>query len=494
MLVGIYKRKLVFFLCIGLLIFAAVKIAQIDFSRPEVTASIVDYASYYEKTPDLTITIDVANNGTAESDGQKLPEGVTVKSDREELRYLVMDQPYQSYESVEIILNLPKKINRLVSDPQIIAVHGASPDGAVLEDGKRIVYRALNVGQTSTVTIVAPLPRGYFDLPASKIVSSSLSSIPGLIWLILGLVLPPIAAFVLVYMVLKSNYRLSRGGVQGQLNAPPAKISAALVEAIVNGKVGPRTIMATLVDLSRRGYIRIFNTGKDFVIYRNRVTNRDFANLKIYEKTLLEKIFLPSQQKAASMDVEARIARHLFSRKVALFYLQVYDEAESLGYFTVSPPKIHLQYRLAGIATFFWGLIGYAFFAILAPDPKFVLFFWVSLILFGILIVNFAPKITTLSLKGQKARLDWLKFKNFMSDRNPLAASIETYEDYLPYSISLGVEADWSGRFARENFMPPKWYGYTKEINGIENFAGSFLPVIDYIADSLHASNEPLVR
>ena len=494
MIVGIYKRKLLFFSVIGLLVYAGIKIPQIDIQLPQAAASLVGYESYYDQTTDYDIEININKDGTAESEGKQLPEGVAVKSDREELRYIILDQPDQNYESVQITLNLPKKINRLVVDPQIIAVHGATPDGASLVDGKKIVYRALNVGESATVTIVAAFPRGYFDLSASKIVSSSISSIPGLIWLVLGLVLPPIAAFILIYMSFKADFRLKREKVIGEIAQPPAKLSPALVESIITGHVGPRTIMATLVDLSRRGYIRIFNTGRDFVIYKNQTSPADIANLKIYEKTLLEKIFLPRQNKAGSLDVEARIARHLFSRKVALFYLQVYDEAESLGYFTVSPPQVHLKYRLAGIATFFWGLIGYAFFAILAPDPKFVLFFWISLIIFGILIVNFAPRLTTLSGQGNEIRLQWLKFRNFLNKNEALAATTEEYEKYLPYSIAMGVEAGWSARFIRENFTPPQWYGFTHEINGIEGFATSLLPVIDYIADSLNASNEPLVR
>ncbi len=494
MLVGIYKRKLLFFSVIGLLAYAGFQIPRINFELPQAAASITDFTNLYEETVDYNITIDVLKNGTAEVDGKKLPQGVTVKPDREELRYIVLNEPNQSYQNAVITLNLPKKINRLVVDPQVIAVHGANPESAELLDGKQVVYRASNITQTSTVTIAAAFPRGYFDLPASKVVSSSISSIPGLLWLILGLILPPAAAMIVLYMVLKADFRLSNEKAEGELKNPPADLAPALVEALVRGRVGPRTIMATIVDLSERGYIRIFNTGRDFVVYRNKISRLDASNLKIYEKTLLEKIFLPRQNKAASLDVEARIGRHLFSRKVALFYLQIYDEAESMGYFSVFPPRLHLKYRLAGIATFFWGLIGYVFFAILAPDPKFVLFFWVSLIFFGILIVNFAPRLTTLTPKGHQMRKYWLQFKNFLDDDSLLAGSNLLYENYLSYSIALGVEAGWSARFAKTNFMPPKWYGHTQTINGVESFAGTLLPVIDFIADSLNASNEPLVK
>ena len=194
------------------------------------------------------------------------------------------------------------------------------------------------------------------------------------------------------------------------------------------------------------------------------------------------------------MDVEARAARHLFSRKIALFNLAVYREAQSYGFFDALPAKIHLRFRLLGIATFFAGLIGYILSAFLAPDPKFVLILWASLILMGIIIVNLSPRLTSYAKRGIAQREKWLEFKNFLSRREPFAGKPGSFEFYLPYAIALGCEADWAARFALSNFVKPSWYDYPDKIEGVENFAKSFLPITEFVGKTLNFVNEPLVK
>jgi len=252
--------------------------------------------------------------------------------------------------------------------------------------------------------------------------------------------------------------------------------------------------MATLVDLAERGYIGIYNRGDDFVIYKKPTDRLKQARLKAFERILIEEMFLPKQKRIGSFDIEARAARHLFSRKIALVYLSIYDEAQSRGYFSQSPAKIHLKYRLAGIIFFFLGLVGYGIFALFSPDPKFVLFFWLSLIVFGILIVNFAPRLTSYTPRGKVIRERWLRFKNFLAQERLIKESDELFEEYLPFAIALGVEAAWAARFIETNFRKPNWYDFSAPLSGVENFTKSFLPVIDYIAETLNLSSEPLVK
>jgi hypothetical protein len=405
-----------------------------------------------------------------------------------------LDQPQSFYQNAEIAVNLPKKLNRLIEDPEIIAVHGAVPWGAFLtEDGKKIVYRATNIGSSATVTITAAFPKGYFSFPATKEVSYKINSIPAVVWLAGGVVIPPIALLVFLYMFFKSS-QTTIGKKDGMIETPPANLPPAVVSVLAKGYVGPYTIIATLVDLAQRGYIDIYNREDDFVIYRKATSQQQNAHLRVFEQILLEKIFLPAQKKVGSFDVEARIARHLFSRKVAVFYLNVYQEATSLGYFTQLPAKLHLRYRLFGIGTFFLGLLGYIAFAIFSPDPKVVLFFWVAAIFLGILIVNLAPKLTVFTQRGRLMQEDWLKFRNFLSESSLYRGGDDLFEIYLPYAIAFEVEAAWAARFAEKSFIKPDWYDYPGRLDGVESFVKSFLPVVDYVGESLNLSSEPLVK
>lgn len=495
--IGIYPRKLLFFSVLIALIaggFYFYNKTTISAQADKIFASPEDNLNMSQSGSDYFLELNLKKDGSINVGERKISESIKMLRDRDELRYLILDRPTKYYDNLEIVVNLPKKLNRLVLDPQIIAVHGATPWGAVLSaDGKKITYRATGVSVSATVTIVAGFPKGYFDFSKTKKVSYGISSIPAGIWLAGGIVLPPIALAILIYILLHSRSR-SRKKVDGILQKLPENISPALSNVVVYGRTGPHTIIATLVDLAARGYIEIYNRGDDFVIYKKQVSAAQTAHLKEFEKILLEKIFLPNQKMVGSFDVEARIARHLFSRKVALFYLDVYAEAKSMGYFFESPARVHLKYRMIGIATFFMGLLGYLLFAVFTPDPKTILFFWIALIFMGILIVNVAPKLTAYTSRGIASQTRWLQFKNFLSEDSLIRGKIELFEAYLPYAVALNCEAAWAARFAEITFVKPDWYDFADRIDGIEGFAKSLLPIVDYLGESLNLSSEPLVK
>jgi len=496
--VGIYPRKLLFFTILIALGFFGYKFYSNSLSQvkaDKIFASPADNVNMSQNSEDYYLELNLQEDGSVYvGSNKKIQEGINILADKDELRYMILDQPQSYYQNAEIAVILPKKLNRLVEDPEIIAVHGAKPWGAFLsEDGKKIVYRATDVGSSATVTITAGFPKGYFSFPASKAVKYRINSIPAVVWLAGGVVIPPIALLVFIYMFFKSG-KTSIKKTVGIVETPPANLPPAIVSVLAKGYVGPHTIIATLVDLAQRGYIDIYNRDDDFVIYKKTTTPQQDAHLRIFERILLEKIFLPTQKRVGSFDVEARIARHLFSRKVAVFYLNVYQEATSLGYFTQVPASLHLKYRLFGIGTFFMGLIGYIAFAIFAPDPKVVLFFWVAAIFLGILIVNLAPKLTVFTQRGMLTQENWLKFKNFLSQGSLYRGGSDLFEIYLPYAIAFEVEAAWAARCAEKSFIKPDWYDYPGRLDGVESFVKSFLPVVDYVGESLNLSSEPLVK
>lgn len=494
MLIGIYPRKLLFFAFIALAIFGGVKIFEAA-RLPEVSASTADNINQAEFGGSYYLELDLTKSGSLYIESKKLKESVTATSDYDELRYIVLNQPNDTYTDAKIVLNLPYKIKKLYGDPRIIAVHGANPAGAYLtSDGEQIVFSATDVGDASTVTIIAQFPKGYLNLPAAKQIGGVLSNVPGWFWVLISLVLPVIAVVIIAWMFYFSDIRAKPQAGQMMRKNLPSEISPGVVSTLFSGTVGARTLMATLVDLARRGVIEIFNRGEDFVIHRKPISPQEQVQLKPFEKILVEKLFLPKENISASMDVEKRLARHLYSRKIAEIYLAVYEEGKSLGYFAQLPARIHLKYRMIGIGLFYSGFIGLVVFGILGPDPKFILFMWMALVVLGILIINLAPRLTAYTTRGRKEQLEWAKFKNFLSESSNLKGRDELFDLYLPYAIALCVEADWAARFIESSFVKPDWYDHINLQGGVDKFVESFLPVIDQIGENLNLANEPLVR
>ena len=149
---------------------------------------------------------------------------------------------------------------------------------------------------------------------------------------------------------------------------------------------------------------------------------------------------------------------------------------------------------MIGIATFFAGILGFTVFAFIGPDPKFMLFFWLSLVLFGVLIIKMAPRLTTFTKKGRNVQADWLRFKNYLEENDVVRGWDELFLQNLAYSVALDCEASWAARFVESNFTKPDWYDHINLAGGVENFVKSFWPVIDQIGKSLAVSSEPLVR
>lgn len=497
MTIGIYYRKLLFFSFIFALVFA---VSRVNFGKvlANITASAsleAPVASNMSYDPySYFLEAELKEDGSLSFNGETIQRAIKPRNDYDELRLIVLNEPSETYEYARIEILLPKKVIKLVGEPTVIAVHGASPLSAQLVDGRKLVYEAESVGQTATVTVTAKFPKGYFQLPIDEEFARAISSIPGLVWLLGGIVLPPLAVIIFISVFLGSRFQLLPKKADGFLSKPPSAISPALASIMFYGRVGPRVIMSTLVDLAQRGYIDIYNRNSDFVVYRKDNIEKMLLGLNESERILLEKIFLPRQKKVGSMDIDARVGEHLFSRKISLMYLSLYKEAQNLGYFDQPPAKVHLRYRIMGIILFFLGLFGYLLFALYAPDPKFVLFFWIAILVFGFLIVRFSSQLTGFSKLGEKERLKWIQFRNFLSADQAIKGHDQMFHKYLPYAIAMGVESQWAARFASSNFIPPKWYDSSERIDGIESFAKSFMPIIDYLGDSLNFASDPLVR
>jgi len=496
MVIGIYKNKLFLFLFLGLTVFFANKYVGFPLSTVSADRAIADIADNMNMSGNRSrfyLEMNLKNDGSIEVDGKKISESIIPKVSFDELRYIILDKPENLYSELEVDLILPRKLTKLENKPEIIAVHGAEPEGTSFV-GDRIIYKAKDIGPDATITITAAFPKGYLTLSANKKVEETIGVIPASYWLAISLALPILAAMLFLSVAIRSRGNFLDKIPDSLLQSLPERTPPAVAGALVDGKVGPRSITATLVDLAQRGFIEIYNRGEDFVIFKKQYDIKK-TPLRPFEVTLLDKIFMPKQKAAGSFDVETRIARHLFSRKIALSYLEIYDEGLAHKYFFDAPARTHLRYRMMGIITFCAGIAGYAISAFFAPDPKFVLFFWISLVIFGILIVNFAPRITSLSPRGVEYRTRWLRFRNYLA-QNELVAAREAglFEKYLPYAIAFGVEADWASRFIEENFVKPDWYDYIADVNGVENFAKSLLPIIDYVAKAFDASSDPLVK
>ncbi len=484
--VGIYWRK--FFLFAGLfavsiLSFQSFKAFQADSNTSSVSSVNIGYDSNY------TSQIVIAKDGSITIDGKKAVNKVAVYDAFDELRMPVIDLPANDIALATFVLTLPKNNAKQVT-PEILGIHGVGETSFQIQNDNTIIYQAKNISTYATVSIIAKLPKGTISPPISE---RLLELIPkfGTIWLVLGLLLP-ISTLVLMFFILikgLKNTKPKRSDVQTEF--PPMAIPPGVVGVLYRQKVGPREIAATLIDLALRGDILIIDRSRDYGFAKNKLDQR----LLGFEKILLSKIF-QNNLYSNKAEVDRRINNHVYSKKISILSLGIYNLATRLGYFKKNPQAIYIKYKVWGFATFALGLAGFALSLYKYPSTLFA-FVWVGMMISALVIAFMSQKIPVRTEQGEEAYTNWLSFKSFLSNTQKIPYTPENqniFNKYLPYAIVLDCEVEWAKRFSEHNFVVPSWFVTDKDGLDLADFCLSLFPIVSYVSRSFAAIREPGFR
>jgi len=494
--IGFYRKKAVFFalvFAVAALIFWAWQI----FGHP-LAAVEFNTLPYNAVINQRIMHIEVGRTGTVTIDGVRKNHVLRFYKQYDELRIMVFDSTGEYIAAFQGIVHLPAAVKSDEVRQIVYAVHGVGATKIYMSDPQTLVYEATDISPRATFTIVADLPKGLIQPNFWQSLAFRLANLPVKTWLYVAIVLPSITLVLMLFMILKRR-RAQMILIRGQLGGPPENLPPAIPGVLIDGAVGAREIAATLIDLARRGYIYIINKGQGQFSFGLR-RGTDFGSMKgltAYEKELLGKIFLPRSIKSSLADVEMRIGRHIFSRKIARFYLGIYNEATKRGYFVQNPAKVHLAWKYTGVVLFFLSFAGFMLGAIFGADPKYGLFFWVGGMIAAAVIVRLAPMMPARTKLGNQELQEWLEFREYLTDKKPIPGTQALqgkFEEYLPFSIVLGAEIDWAKRFGQAPFQPPDWYSSNENVVTLESFAHQLLPFIGYVAQNLARSHEPTVE
>lgn len=203
--------------------------------------------------------------------------------------------------------------------------------------------------------------------------------------------------------------------------------------ALIDEKVDRRDIFAIIVDLARRGHIKIEERAKkDF--YLHKTNSKDKVKLAPFELELLDGLF--------PIGNETRLKDTKLYLVIGKVETMLYKGMVTDGFFPRNPKTIRTLYAVLGV----FGLVTLNF--VLA----FVAFF------FG----RIMPRKTLLGARqAQVAR----GMKNFLSSQERQlefqADKQMFFEKLLPFAVAFGVEKIWAKRFEEFNLKEPSWYkGY----------------------------------
>ncbi|HEY4908566.1 MAG TPA: DUF2207 domain-containing protein, partial [Methylomirabilota bacterium] len=241
---------------------------------------------------------------------------------------------------------------------------------------------------------------------------------------------------------------------------PPEGMMPAAGGALVSERAMPRDVVATLVDLAVRGFIRIEEIEPDFgetdYVIRRLKAIPDDAQLKPLERSLLGRLFGSNWSLA-----ERRLSE--VKRDYDTTFPPVRDEIYRMmvrdGLFPSSPESVRALWLFAGLA-----MIGAATFILTSGAGRFVTSpgpLGIGLGLSGLIVAALSPLMPRKTLRGAQAMVRVKGFREFLerTGKDELRRlPPDTMHKWLAWAIALGISERWIHAFDGLPVSEPTWY------------------------------------
>jgi uncharacterized membrane protein len=232
---------------------------------------------------------------------------------------------------------------------------------------------------------------------------------------------------------------------------PPDDLKPAEVSFILNQKVQPRDLSATIIDLAVRGFLKIREIKgegilktKDYEIEKL----KDDGELSDYEKTFFKRLFKEENK------VRISSLKNKFAEDFEIISIEIADSITKRKYFVESPYKIIKRLAIFGflIAFIMFFLAGFTKNSLCIVSGAIT---WVLFLIFLFVM----PKRTE---KGANTYWMILGFKEYIQSAEKYRAQFyekeNIFEKYLPYAMIFGLTEKWAKAFEGIYQKPPSWY------------------------------------
>src|SRR3990167_4937141 len=235
------------------------------------------------------------------------------------------------------------------------------------------------------------------------------------------------------------------GKVRAWFNPPKTKEGRPLTPGeagtLIDETVHLHDISSSIVELARRGYLKIEEKKKkDFYFIKRKKYEVD-KKLLLFEKELLQGIFSSSKN--------VRLKDKKLYSTISTVKEEIYNQLVKDGFFPKNPEKIRNFYILISIL----GLVTVN----------------IPLALIAAIFGRIMPRKT---LDGVNAANISHSLKNFLGSQERQlefqAKNQMFFEKLLPYAVAFGVEKVWARRFQDINMKEPDWYsGQSTTFNSV---------------------------
>ncbi|MFL5759221.1 MAG: DUF2207 family protein [Thermomicrobiales bacterium] len=260
------------------------------------------------------------------------------------------------------------------------------------------------------------------------------------------------------------------GLVADFIPSPPDDLPPGAAGTLIDETADQADVVATLVDLGRRGALKIDESGAT-----TEYGGRDFqltllqpeSKLSSFETELIAAIFGPSPKAGATVKMSA--VKSQFDSAQGEIKADLYNELVQRKYFMRSPEETRRNWKLLGGVALAVDLglcvilSAAAGGAVLWSLPIFVI---AALAIAILVIAKAMPRKTP---EGAEAAAKWNAFKRYLDDIEKYEKLDEAkgiFDKYLPFAVAFGLEHSWVSKFASVNAPVPQWYGGTLNPGG----------------------------
>lgn len=362
--------------------------------------------------------------------------------------------------NTKTLISFPDKIEPGQSACFTGAYQSTYSNCEITPSGNKTLFAASDLNPYEGMTVVTKLKKGSVAyLPAEVYVSFWEKPLGKLTFL--AIILAAVFWYLILPIILVVRYfKHGRDPYVGPAVTawydPPVTqggkaLSPTETGSLIDESVETRDIFAAIIDLARRGYIKIIESKKnEFSLeYIDKPKAKD--TLQSFEKKLLDGIF-EDDKKVELKDVK-------FYETIQEVEKIIYKNLVADNYFNKSPKETRTKYYALGAISLI------TFNLVLA----FVAFFFGRIMprktLFGAQQANVARGMKNF-LNSQERQLNYQGSKQLL------------FEKLLPFAVAFGVEKNWAKRFETFDLKNPEWY---------QGYSGSNFSAL-YLANSLSSS------
>ncbi|MBY5162242.1 DUF2207 domain-containing protein [Salsipaludibacter albus] len=227
---------------------------------------------------------------------------------------------------------------------------------------------------------------------------------------------------------------------------PPDDLPPGILGVVVDDRVDPVDVSATIVDLAARGYLTIAEVDRGGWFSKDdwelsRTPGADVSALQAYEAELLTGLF------DGRTEVNVSELKGTFSGTYQSVSTMLYDVVTTRGWFRRNPKHAAVPFIVVGVLVLV-AAVGVA----VVTWSRGLAAIALALGIVGVVTLAVARNAPSRTVAGSRLLVETMGFREFVeraeADRMDFAEKEQIFATYLPYAVVFGVVDRWAKAFA----------------------------------------------